>query len=309
MTISVGFGHYVTDTEGEWPEGPSIGQHCCRTTDNTFWIWTGAQWQQQSAEGPAGPAGPQGPQGPAGADGAQGPAGPQGDQGLQGIQGPAGADGAQGPAGPPGDAGPQGIQGIQGPPGNDGAQGPAGPQGDPGPQGIQGIQGIQGPAGADGAQGPQGIQGPQGDAGPQGPAGPASLLVIPVCAATAAANTWTNMPTAETFLFGSYRHVVKVDLTNFTQVRLVANKQANAGAAASKIFVKYRTAFDTTVGNYSAIGTSAVEVAVNVANTVLVTNWIDLVAGAKADVFLAVAGSGGDGVIDPAFGSILLEFK
>lgn len=146
-------------------------------------------------------------------------------------------------------------------------------------------------------------------AAPPGGGGGAGQLIVPICASTAANATWTNMPAAETFLFGSHRHVTKVDLTNYTQVRLVVNKQTTAGAASSVIFVKYRTAFDTTVGNYSAIGTSAVQVAVNVTNTVLVTSWVDLVAGAKADVFVAVAGSGGDGALDPAFGTISLEFK
>ena len=223
--------------------------------------------------------------------------------------------GGRGPAGPPGPAGVDGVQGIQGEPGLPGADGAQGPPGADGAQGIQGIQGIQGPAGNDGApgaqgdQGLQGIQGVQGNPGPQGPAGATSLLAVPMCAATAAANAFTNMPAAETFLFSSHRHVVRVDLTNFTQVRLVVNKQATAGAAASKLYAKYRTAFDVTVANYSAIGVSAVEVAVNVQNTVLSTAWTDLVAGAKADVFVCVAGSGGDGVLDPAFGSILLEFK
>ncbi len=282
MPISVGSGHYVTDTIGEWPDSPSVGQTCCRPVDSTCWIWNGSQWLQHAATGPQGPAGPAGSQGP---EGPQGPQGPQGLQGLQGVQGPPGNDGAPGAQGPQGDAGPQG------------------------PQGLQGLQGIQGPAGADGAQGPQGDQGPQGIQGPAGPAGPASLLCIPICASTAAAAAWTNMPAAETFLFGSHRHVIKVDLTNYSQVRLVVNKQATAGAASSILLVKYRTAFDTTVGNYSAIGTSSVQVAVNLQNSVQVSNWIDLAAGAKADVFVAVAGSGGDGVLDPSFGSILLEFK
>jgi hypothetical protein len=63
------------------------------------------------------------------------------------------------------------------------------------------------------------------------------------------------------------------------------------------------------VANYSDIGTLEVSVAVNVNNTFLATNWINLVAGAKADVFIAVLGSGGDGALDPAFGQIAAEFK
>jgi hypothetical protein len=48
---------------------------------------------------------------------------------------------------------------------------------------------------------------------------------------------------------------------------------------------------------------------VNVTNTVLVSNWINLAAGAKADVFITIACSGGDGALDPVFGHIYLQFK
>lgn len=107
-----------------------------------------------------------------------------------------------------------GGQGPQGP------AGPQGPQGDIGPQGPAGAQGIQGPAGADGAQGAQGIQGIQGI---QGPAG-ASVLALNLVS-DGVAVTWTNMPAAATFFTGSHRFVTKADLTDFTQVRLIVNKQ------------------------------------------------------------------------------------
>lgn len=137
----------------------------------------------------------------------------------------------------------------------------------------------------------------------------AGQLLVPLQAATAAAITWTNMPLAATFLFGSHRHILKADLSTYTQCRLVVNKQTVAGAAASKLILRYRTTFSVTVGDYSDIGTSEVSVAVNVTNTVLSTNWVNLATGAKADVFITVVGSGGDGVLDPTFGSIVAEFK
>jgi hypothetical protein len=288
--------------------------------------------------GPPGPQGPQGEQGPAGPQGEKGDQGDVGEQGIQGIQGPKGdtgdqgLQGIQGEEGPQGEQGLQGEQGIQGPPGADGAPGAQGEQGIQGIQGIpgdvglkgdkgdtgdQGPQGYQGPPGNDGAQGiqgeqgiqgDQGIQGPQGDQGIQGPAGPASILIHPI-AIDPAGFTWTNMPLAATFLSGSHRHILKVDLTNFTQVRLIVNKQGTAGAAASKLILRYRTAFSTTVGDYSDIGTSEVNVAVNVQNTVQVSNWINITANAKADVFVCLVGSGGDGALDPVFGNIIAQFK
>jgi len=188
------------------------------------------------------------------------------------------------------------------------AKGATGSTGPPGLDGIDGAQGPPGVDGADGAQGPPGEQGIQGIQGIQGPPGATSLLVVPITA-DAAAVTWTNMPAAATFWNGSHRHVMKVDLTNFTQVRLVVNKQGTAGATASKLILRYRTAFSVTVGDYADIGTSEVSVAVNVTNNVLTTAWIALIAGAKADVFVALVGSGGDGVIDPIFGNIVAQFK
>lgn len=134
-------------------------------------------------------------------------------------------------------------------------------------------------------------------------------LAVPVLAALA----WTNQPAALSFWLSTAtvaKGVTKVDLTGFTQVRLLVNKQGVAGAAASKLILRYKTSsFTQAVADYSDIGTSEVSVAVNVTNTFLETAWINLAAGAKADVFLALLGSGGDGALDPAFGQITAEFK
>lgn len=297
----------------------------------------GAQGPQGS-QGPAGSTGPAGAQGPAGVDGndgvdgvdgatgAQGPEGPEGPEGAQGLQGLQGIQGLQGPAGsqgPAGNDGAPGAQGIQGPAGADstvpGPAGDTGPAGADGAQGQQGQQGIQGPAGADstvpGPQGEQGIQGNQGIQGIQGIQGATGVpfkrveLSVPVLAAT----TWTNMPAALSFWLSTAtvaKGVTKVDLTGYSQVRLLVNKQGTSGAAASKLILRYKaTPFTQTVANYSDIGTSEVSVATNVNNVFSETAWIDLAAGAKADVFLALLGSGGDGTLDPAFGQVTAEFK
>ncbi len=225
-----------------------------------------------------------------------------------------------------GSQGPPWVAGPQGPPGNNGVQGISGNDGSPGIQGPagadyivpgpQGIQGIPGPPGADstvpGPEGPQGQQGIQGIQGVQGPPGPGGTLRITFATPILAALAWTNMPAALSFLFSTAtvgKEIQKADLTNFTQCRLLVNKQGIAGATASKLILRYRTVFNQVVANYSDIGASEVSVAVNVTNQYLATGWINLVAGAKADVFIAVLGSGGDGVLDPAFGPIVAEFK
>jgi len=292
-------------------------------------------------QGPAGPEGPTGPQGIQGGQGADGPQGIQGAQGSQGIQGADGPPGPEGPIGPQGDMGPQGTQGIQGPqglqgdPGAQGAQGDVGPQGNDGlqgAQGIQGIQGIQGPPGADGAQGAQGTPGvgvPVGGTAGQAltkidgtdfntqwstiAGGSVPVIRMPLSIPVLAATIWTNMPVALSFWLSTAtvaKGVLRIDLTGYTQVRLRVNKQGTAGAAASKLILRYKASpFTQTVANYSDIGASEVSVAVNVTNTYLETAWINLVAGAKTDVFVALLGSGGDAALDPAFGYIHAEFK
>lgn len=142
--------------------------------------------------------------------------------------------------------------------------------------------------------------------------GSGGVLRVVFATPVLAALVWTNMPAALSFLFSTAsvgKEIQKVDLTNFTQCRLLVNKQGTAGVAGSKLILRYRTAFNQTVANYSDIGTSEVSVAVNVQNAFLDTGWINIVAGAKADVFIAVLGSGGDGALDPAFGPIVAEFK
>lgn len=231
-------------------------------------------------------------------EGAQGPPGPQGPKGDTGDTGPGGPAGTTGPTGPTGPSGPAGPQGVEG---------PAGATGPTGSTGATGATGPQGPTGATGAQGPPGADGEDGAAGAQGPAGPGGLC-LPLSADPAGV-TWTNMPLAATFFNGSHRFALKADLTGLTECRLVVNKQGTAGAAASKIILLYRTAFDATVGNWVQIGTSEVSCAINVQNTVVVSSWIALATLAKADVFVTISGSGGDGAADPVFGNIVAQFR
>lgn len=142
---------------------------------------------------------------------------------------------------------------------------------------------------------------------PAGGGGSGQLVVNLL--ADGAAVAYTNMAAAASFFAGSHRYATKLDLSGYTQVRLIVNKQATAGAANAKVRLRYITAFSTTVGSWLAIGASEVQVAVNVQNTVLDSGWINLVAGAKADVFVTLDGIGGDGALDPVFGAISAQFR
>ncbi len=125
----------------------------------------------------------------------------------------------------------------------------------------------------------------------------------------AAGIVWTNMPAALTLFNGNAGAIQKVDLTNFTQVRLMVNKLGVAGAAGAKIRLLYKTTYDQTVANHLTIGSSEVQCAVDTTNAYVDSGYINLVAGAKAEVFVSLAGITGDGAIDPVFGDIVAEFK
>jgi hypothetical protein len=123
------------------------------------------------------------------------------------------------------------------------------------------------------------------------------------------ANTWANMPNAVTFFDSSAAFIQEIDLSGFYQCRLLVNKLGTSGAAASKLILRYRTAYSQTATAYSDIGTSEVSVATNVTNTYLDSGWITLAAAARANVFVTVLGSGGDAAADPIFGHIIAVFR
>lgn len=118
--------------------------------------------------------------------------------------------------------------------------------------------------------------------------------------------TWTNMPAAATFLFNSHRHVIGVDLTGMTAIRLRVNKQATAGNAGAKLILRYSPTFSTSVSSYSDVGVSEVSVAIDTTNAYLDSGYIDISPDAMVygEIFLAIVGSGGNGTLDPQFGTI-----
>ena len=122
--------------------------------------------------------------------------------------------------------------------------------------------------------------------------------------------TWAAMPLALAGLGGSFGYARKQDLTGYTQVRFRAIKLGTAGVAGAKIYLRYRTAFSTTAADWLQLGeTSQVSLAIDSTNGLLDSGWIPLASAAKADVFLAVLGEGGDGAVSPVFGLIWAEFN
>lgn len=115
----------------------------------------------------------------------------------------------------------------------------------------------------------------------------------------AAALAWTNMPAAVMEIFGTTLRRGKLNLTGATQARVVAN-QTIAGAANAQLKLQYST-------DQSAWTDAGPFVAVGAGTGLKVGAFANLAAGAKADVFVRIAGISGDGTADPAFGAIYVE--
>lgn len=189
-----------------------------------------------------------------------------------------------------------------------GGGGSPGPQGPAGPSGPAGATGATGPQGPTGATGPAGPQGPAGATGPAGAAG-ISHLFVPFHTDATANITLTNQANAAQFLANSNRNITKVDLTGYTQARLVCRViTGSASVNSPRIYARYRTTFSTTVGDYLLMG--ATEIQCSLSSTgVADSGWIDLVSGAQADVFLTVIQNGGDAAADPALGMVTVRFR
>lgn len=124
-----------------------------------------------------------------------------------------------------------------------------------------------------------------------------------------ATTSLTNQAQAETFAIAN-RSITRADLTNYTQARMIARITTDSNSANSpKIYVEYFTSFSTTQSDYLTLGTSAVECSLFTGATFCTSSWIDLAAGAKADVFLTLLGSGGDGAADPVLGMVSVQFR
>lgn len=136
-------------------------------------------------------------------------------------------------------------------------------------------------------------------------------LIVPFNAGGNETAVWFNMPLAEAlFPNGGVRFITKVDLTRYSQCRLLCTMSTVPAAAGAVLALRYSPNAVLNVGNFNTdIGTTAVEVACDSADTITVSNWTALAAGAKNDVYLAVVGSGGNGATDPGFASVTAQFR
>jgi hypothetical protein len=138
------------------------------------------------------------------------------------------------------------------------------------------------------------------------------VMYVPIHAAANSTLTWTAMPSAETMLNASTSRIQKLDLTSYSQVRLVA-KVNTGGASGAKLIARYNTAgsvSSTISGNWTSdLGTSEVSVAFGASAGMFDSGWINIATGAKGDYHVALVGSGGDGSAAPAFGGLQMQFR
>lgn len=137
-----------------------------------------------------------------------------------------------------------------------------------------------------------------------GAATPRFNALIPFFASdsgVAADREWTNMPAATAEWNALFRRYF--DLTNAAQFRLHANV-GQAGAAGAVLRVEYSTNESTWLPLGAVAGSG--EVPISTAGY-MIGAFADIVAGAKAGVFLRLMGNGGNGTADPRFGSISVE--
>mgnify|MGYP000378858108 CR=1 FL=1 len=115
---------------------------------------------------------------------------------------------------------------------------------------------------------------------------------------------WTNMPAALTEIFGNTYYRISYDLSNFNYARLVGNVVV-AGATNAQIRVQYSV--DETNWFYLD-GVDGPKVAINTTGHKIST-WVNIVSGAKTNVYLRLVGINGNGAADPRFSSFCLQLR
>lgn len=116
--------------------------------------------------------------------------------------------------------------------------------------------------------------------------------------------TWTNMPAAQTEFLGNDARRTEIDLSQMQEVRLLTGITV-AGAAAAKIWVQY---------SINLVDWISLEAAGAMENSIAVTGltvsaWFPIALAARRVVTLRYMGSGGDGILDPGIGGIVLQLR
>jgi hypothetical protein len=117
-------------------------------------------------------------------------------------------------------------------------------------------------------------------------------------------SVWAAMPAALTEFLGTTVARAKADLTYAIQARISA-RVGLAGFAGAVLAAQYST--DETNWTYCD-AVSGPAATITTASTAT-DGWVTLDTAAKADVYLRIVGSGGNGITSPQFGAVILEVK
>ena len=120
--------------------------------------------------------------------------------------------------------------------------------------------------------------------------------------------TEVALPAADRFILDTTIPICLAPLGPYRQARFTMRitSAANAGATAR---LMYRTSYSGTVGDYSNIANAGTcSVAID-ATGMADSGWVDMAAGAKADVALALVTAGGNGISAPTYGTMQMFFR
>ena len=139
----------------------------------------------------------------------------------------------------------------------------------------------------------------------------AGQMVVPVHAGGSVGSGTANQANDTTFINNAQRATTKLDLTNFSQFRLVAHVVvASASPNSPRYIARYSTSLLTNATDYVLPLEAGAAVALPLAALgMFTTPWTDLAEGAKTDVVVAILVTGGDGVEDPSTGQLSIQFR
>jgi hypothetical protein len=128
-----------------------------------------------------------------------------------------------------------------------------------------------------------------------------------------AGEIYTNYPAADTIFKNSGLQFL-AHLTGYDQVRLSVLRGATTGSTGSRLSLRGYTATSLVVGNFVALGESSTDVVVNIegVNQITDSGWVTIdksLLPAGGDLYLALVAHGGDGVADPKFIHVTIEFR
>jgi len=143
----------------------------------------------------------------------------------------------------------------------------------------------------------------QADLIAQFPAATTSALephVLCLLAPGSTAFTWTNMPAALTEFLGLTIHRQGGSLQKIEEVRLVANVIV-VGQAGGVLRAQWSTG-----GAFADFATNGAQIPID-STGFKRSAWVSIPTAARGDCALRIVGVGGNGVLDPQFGVVLIE--